>query len=205
VRDPADPSGKPAYFVLLGWTGDSVATIRDFRHARYVAQDAEMIEPAKRPQGGKSCASATAGRSVPAIVRCGGHALRALPALRITSRRQKLLALGPVESLSSATRACRTLVDLGFLITKGGQIEMVSPIGPHDQPLVLRVLDDLRADQLLRVERRLAALVGRELEPRRPCPCRVPRRPADDRRAPSGASGTAAPARAAVSKILSRW
>jgi len=30
VRDPADPSGKPAYFVLLGWTGDSVATIRDF-------------------------------------------------------------------------------------------------------------------------------------------------------------------------------
>jgi RNA polymerase sigma-70 factor (ECF subfamily) len=43
VRDPADPSGRPAYFVLLGWTGDSVATIRDFRHARYVAQDAEFI------------------------------------------------------------------------------------------------------------------------------------------------------------------
>jgi RNA polymerase sigma-70 factor (ECF subfamily) len=44
VHDPADPSGKPAYFVLLGWDGDSVATIRDFRHARYVAEDAEMIE-----------------------------------------------------------------------------------------------------------------------------------------------------------------
>jgi len=44
VRDPADPSGKGAYFVLLGWDGDSVATIRDFRHARYVADDAEMIE-----------------------------------------------------------------------------------------------------------------------------------------------------------------
>jgi RNA polymerase sigma-70 factor (ECF subfamily) len=43
VRDPADPSAKPAYFVLLGWTGDSVATIRDFRHARYVAEDAEFI------------------------------------------------------------------------------------------------------------------------------------------------------------------
>jgi len=44
VRDPADPSGRPAYFVLLGWDGDSVATIRDFRHARYVVENAEMVE-----------------------------------------------------------------------------------------------------------------------------------------------------------------
>ena len=44
VRDPADPSGSPAYFILLSWDGDSVATIRDFRHARYVAEHAEMIE-----------------------------------------------------------------------------------------------------------------------------------------------------------------
>jgi hypothetical protein len=33
------------YFVLLGWDGDSVASIRDFRHARYVMEEAEMIEP----------------------------------------------------------------------------------------------------------------------------------------------------------------
>jgi RNA polymerase sigma-70 factor (ECF subfamily) len=44
VRDPADSSGSPAYFILLEWDGDSVATIRDFRHARYVAEGAEVIE-----------------------------------------------------------------------------------------------------------------------------------------------------------------
>ena len=44
VHDPADLSGKPAYFVLLGWADGSIATIRDFRHARYVAEDAEIIE-----------------------------------------------------------------------------------------------------------------------------------------------------------------
>jgi RNA polymerase sigma-70 factor (ECF subfamily) len=44
VRDPADPSGRPAYFILLRWDGDSVAIIRDFRHARYVVEDAEMVE-----------------------------------------------------------------------------------------------------------------------------------------------------------------
>jgi RNA polymerase sigma-70 factor (ECF subfamily) len=44
VRPPDDASARPAYFILLEWTGDSVAIIRDFRHARYVAQDAEMIE-----------------------------------------------------------------------------------------------------------------------------------------------------------------
>jgi len=43
VRNPADPSGRPAYFVLLGWSGERVMTIRDFRHARYAVADAEVI------------------------------------------------------------------------------------------------------------------------------------------------------------------
>jgi len=47
VRDPADPSGRPAYFILLRWDGNSIATIRDFRHARYVAEEAEIIEPSR--------------------------------------------------------------------------------------------------------------------------------------------------------------
>jgi RNA polymerase sigma-70 factor, ECF subfamily len=42
VRRPADP-GRPAYFVLLEWAGDNVVTIRDFRHARYATDGAEMI------------------------------------------------------------------------------------------------------------------------------------------------------------------
>ena len=43
VRDPADPSGAPAYFVLLQWTGGRVARIRDFRHARYATEGALAI------------------------------------------------------------------------------------------------------------------------------------------------------------------
>ena len=43
VRDPADPSRRPLYFVLLEWTGQRVANIRDFRHARYTVEDAELI------------------------------------------------------------------------------------------------------------------------------------------------------------------
>jgi RNA polymerase sigma-70 factor (ECF subfamily) len=42
VYDPGDPSRVPAYFVLLEWIGDSVATIRDFRHARYATEGAEL-------------------------------------------------------------------------------------------------------------------------------------------------------------------
>ena len=41
VFDPNEPDGKPKYFVLLGWTADKVATIRDFRHAAYVIDGAE--------------------------------------------------------------------------------------------------------------------------------------------------------------------
>ena len=41
VRDPAR---RPAYFILLHWTGSRVATIRDFRHAPYVIEAAEVID-----------------------------------------------------------------------------------------------------------------------------------------------------------------
>ena len=43
VRDPRDPSGRPTYFVLLDWVEDRLVSIRDFRHARYAAQDAELL------------------------------------------------------------------------------------------------------------------------------------------------------------------
>jgi RNA polymerase sigma-70 factor (ECF subfamily) len=42
VRDPGDPSGAPAYFVLLEWTDDRVGNIRDFRHARYAIEGARL-------------------------------------------------------------------------------------------------------------------------------------------------------------------
>ncbi|MGA8196482.1 MAG: RNA polymerase sigma factor [Acetobacteraceae bacterium] len=43
VRDPRDPSAAPAYFVLLQWTGDRLTNIRDFRHARYAIEGAEVV------------------------------------------------------------------------------------------------------------------------------------------------------------------
>jgi len=45
VCDPGDPSGAPAYFVLLQWAGDKLLNIRDFRHARYVTEGAEVVIP----------------------------------------------------------------------------------------------------------------------------------------------------------------
>lgn len=42
VCDPGDPTARPSYFVLLGWQEGRLAAIRDFRHARYVADSAEM-------------------------------------------------------------------------------------------------------------------------------------------------------------------
>jgi RNA polymerase sigma-70 factor (ECF subfamily) len=45
VRDPRDPSAAPAYFVLLDWGGDKLMNIRDFRHARYAIEGAEVIMP----------------------------------------------------------------------------------------------------------------------------------------------------------------
>jgi RNA polymerase sigma-70 factor (ECF subfamily) len=43
VFDPDKPSAKPSYFMLLQWSADKVATIRDFRHAPYVADDVEFL------------------------------------------------------------------------------------------------------------------------------------------------------------------
>jgi RNA polymerase sigma-70 factor, ECF subfamily len=41
VFDPSAPGGPPKYFMLLGWEGDKVATIRDFRYASYIVDGAE--------------------------------------------------------------------------------------------------------------------------------------------------------------------
>ena len=40
--DPDDMLGTPIYFVVLEWTGDRVAAIRDFRYARYALEGAEI-------------------------------------------------------------------------------------------------------------------------------------------------------------------
>lgn len=42
VRDGDDPAAPPAYFILLAWQDGRLAAIRDFRHARYVADSAKM-------------------------------------------------------------------------------------------------------------------------------------------------------------------
>jgi RNA polymerase sigma-70 factor (ECF subfamily) len=43
VRDPRDPTAAPAYFVLLQWAGETLVDIRDFRHARYAIEGAEVV------------------------------------------------------------------------------------------------------------------------------------------------------------------
>ena len=43
VDDPGDPSGKPAYFVLLQWAENKLLRIRDFRYARYAMDGAELL------------------------------------------------------------------------------------------------------------------------------------------------------------------
>jgi RNA polymerase sigma-70 factor, ECF subfamily len=43
VFDPGDRSGRPVYFMLLGWTGDRVMNIRDFRYAAYAMECAEWV------------------------------------------------------------------------------------------------------------------------------------------------------------------
>src|SRR5713226_18772 len=43
VFDPNAPGSAPKYFVLLQWSADKVATIRDFRHAAYVIDGAEYL------------------------------------------------------------------------------------------------------------------------------------------------------------------
>ena len=41
VFDPNEPNGRPKYFMLLNWSADKLAAIRDFRHAAYVIDGAE--------------------------------------------------------------------------------------------------------------------------------------------------------------------
>ena len=43
ARYPHNPSGKPAYFILLQWVDKRVSGIRDFRHARYAIEVAEVV------------------------------------------------------------------------------------------------------------------------------------------------------------------
>jgi RNA polymerase sigma-70 factor (ECF subfamily) len=43
ARDPCDPSAKTSYIIVLQWTGERVSTIRDFRHARYAIEAAEIV------------------------------------------------------------------------------------------------------------------------------------------------------------------
>ncbi|MDB5040703.1 MAG: polymerase sigma factor, sigma-70 family [Candidatus Eremiobacteraeota bacterium] len=43
VDDPNRPTEAPAYFIVLGWAGGKVVTIRDFRHAPYAIEGARLI------------------------------------------------------------------------------------------------------------------------------------------------------------------
>jgi RNA polymerase sigma-70 factor (ECF subfamily) len=43
VFDPSEPGSAPKYFVLLQWSADKVATIRDFRHAPYIIDGADYL------------------------------------------------------------------------------------------------------------------------------------------------------------------
>jgi RNA polymerase sigma-70 factor (ECF subfamily) len=43
VFDPGSASPDPKYFMLLQWDGDKVAAIRDFGHASYVTEGAEVL------------------------------------------------------------------------------------------------------------------------------------------------------------------
>jgi RNA polymerase sigma-70 factor, ECF subfamily len=43
VADPNDSARRTTYFILLHWTAEGIATMRDFRHARYVIETAEIV------------------------------------------------------------------------------------------------------------------------------------------------------------------
>ena len=43
VFDPGAPGASPKYFMLLSWSADKVAAIRDFRHAPYIIDGAEYL------------------------------------------------------------------------------------------------------------------------------------------------------------------
>ncbi|SEE02232.1 RNA polymerase sigma-70 factor, ECF subfamily [Rhizobiales bacterium GAS191] len=41
--DPNDPAGRPAYFIVMDWSNDSVVAIQDFHFARYAVEGAELL------------------------------------------------------------------------------------------------------------------------------------------------------------------
>jgi RNA polymerase sigma-70 factor, ECF subfamily len=43
VCDPADLNARPTYIILVSWSDDGLVDIRDFRHARYATECAELI------------------------------------------------------------------------------------------------------------------------------------------------------------------
>jgi RNA polymerase sigma-70 factor (ECF subfamily) len=43
VFDPRQPDSEPKYFMLLDWSAEKVATIRDFRYAPYIIDGAEYL------------------------------------------------------------------------------------------------------------------------------------------------------------------
>ncbi len=50
VYDPGQPrQARPNYFILLEWDDGKLITVRDFRHARYAVEDAEMVDASSGP------------------------------------------------------------------------------------------------------------------------------------------------------------
>jgi RNA polymerase sigma-70 factor (ECF subfamily) len=49
--DAQDPAAPPRYFVLLGWQDGLVTRARDFRHARYVMEGADVVRLDAWPRG----------------------------------------------------------------------------------------------------------------------------------------------------------
>jgi RNA polymerase sigma-70 factor (ECF subfamily) len=43
ASDPSDPARAPTYFIVLDWAGERISAIRDFRHARYALEGAEIL------------------------------------------------------------------------------------------------------------------------------------------------------------------
>jgi RNA polymerase sigma-70 factor (ECF subfamily) len=43
VRDSDDPVARPSYFILLAWQDGKLLTVRDFRHARYAVDGAQLL------------------------------------------------------------------------------------------------------------------------------------------------------------------
>ncbi len=47
---PEDAAREPVNFILLEWEGDTISLIRDFYHARYAIERADMCRPASEPR-----------------------------------------------------------------------------------------------------------------------------------------------------------